>query len=91
MDVAEGSATSDLFARMADEIAAKVLERLAQTPTVQPRLLDVEQAARYLSRSEEAVKQLISRGRIPVTMIDGKRQVDRLALDKLIQDKTFYQ
>jgi excisionase family DNA binding protein len=70
-------------------IYTQIRRQLSET-TVR-RLLDLEAAAEYLGRSPEAVKKLISRGRIPVTRLDGKIQIDRYALDKLISESTYTQ
>ena len=58
---------------------------------VQQRLFDVSQAASYLGRSEQAVRLMIHRRKIKVTKLDGKVQIDRAVLDKLIEDCTFYE
>jgi hypothetical protein len=69
-----------------------LLEKLERPSTgVQQRLFDVDQAATYIGRTPEAVRLLIHRGKLPVTKIDGKVQIDRTALDKIITDATFYQ
>jgi hypothetical protein len=34
------------------------------------------------------VTHLVNKGKIPITKLDGKIQVDRLALDKLIEKST---
>lgn len=49
-----------------------------------PRLLSVAQAAEYLGRTPEALRQLIHRGRLPVVKLDRRVQVDRLDLDEII-------
>lgn len=53
------------------------------------RLLDINTAAEYLGRTPAAVRKLIERGTIPVTKLDKKIQIDRLVLDKLIEDSTY--
>ena len=83
---------SAAFAHMIAEQLRSVFEPLLHPATgVQQRLFTVEQAAIYLGRSETAVRQLIQKGTLPVTKIDGKVQIDRAALDKLIADCTFYE
>ena len=77
-----------------DELAARLERRLGQrVPTTIPtkRLFTVPEAAEYLGRSENAVKLLIYRGKLPVTRIDGKSQIDRKALDKLIDECTYFE
>jgi hypothetical protein len=70
-----------------------LLESFAHPPSaeVQQRLFDIAQAATYLGRSPQAIRLLITRRRLPVTKLDGKVQIDRTALDKLIGDCTFYE
>lgn len=55
------------------------------------RLFDVREAAEYVGRTPKAIEHLIARGTIPVTKIDGKVQIDRVALDKLIDDHTYFE
>jgi flagellar capping protein FliD len=55
------------------------------------RLFDVWAAAAYLGRTPKAVEHLIARGVIPSTRMDGKIQIDRAKLDKVIEDKTYYE
>lgn len=38
-----------------------------------------------------SVEHMIARGVIQVTKLDGKIQIDRIALDKLIVDRTYYE
>ena len=78
-----------------DELAQRIERRLdlhrkpLQNPT--KRLFTVPEAAEYLGRSENAVKILIHRGKLPVTRIDSKSQIDRKALDKLIEECTYFE
>jgi excisionase family DNA binding protein len=74
--------------RLADAVA----ERMSGTsPVITKRLFTLEEAAEYIGRSPKAVERLIQRGAVPVTKIDGKRQVDRTALDKIIADRTYFE
>lgn len=59
-------------------------------PTIK-RLFTVPEAAEYLGRSENAIKILIHRGKLPVTRIDSKSQIDKRALDKLIDQCTYFE
>ncbi len=81
-----------LIDSIAERLAAQVLAHLGDpaTQATKPRLLSLPDAAIYLGRSLGAVEQLVKRGVIPVTRLDGKRQVDRIALDKLISDSTHF-
>jgi excisionase family DNA binding protein len=78
--------------RLADAIADRLLVKLTAERTgihaVPPRLMDVAAAAVYLGRSVGAVEQLVKRGRIPTVRIDTKIQIDRRALDRLIENST---
>jgi excisionase family DNA binding protein len=71
-------------------LAGSIVARLPAVQ-VQKRLMTTGEAAEYLGRSEDAVRHLIARGVIPVTKLDGKRQVDRTALDKLISERTRFE
>ena len=75
-----------------DRVADAVAERISRAPAgVTKRLFTIPQAAEYIGRSPKAVDCLIQRGAIPVTRIDGKRQVDRAALDRIISDRTYFE
>ena len=53
--------------------------------TVQPRLLNVREAASYLSTSMHAIRQLQWGGKIPYLKIGKLIQFDRADLDKFIE------
>ena len=74
------------LAQIADAVAAKVVTQLAGQGGATKRLFTLSEAALYLGRTQKAIEHLIDRGRIPVTKLDGKRQIDRTTLDKLISD-----
>ena len=79
--------------RYLEELAERLHRKLEQrSPDVgrAKRLFTVAEAAEYLGRSENAVKLLIHRGKLPVTRIDSKSQIDRQALDKLIDECTYF-
>jgi len=75
-----------------EQLADAIADRISRT-TIQrsKRLFTLVEAAEYIGRSPKAVERLIQRGAIPVTKIDGKRQVDRSALDKIISDRTYFE
>lgn len=78
--------------KFVEELAEAVANRISlslSAPT--KRLFTMAEAAEYIGRSPKAVERLIQRGAIPVTKIDGKRQVDRGALDKIISDRTYFE
>ncbi len=77
-----------------EEFASRLERRIEQrTPRdIAPkRLFTVPEAAEYLGRTENAVKLLIHRGKLPVTRIDSKSQIDKKALDKLIDECTYFE
>jgi excisionase family DNA binding protein len=68
-------------------IAEKLADKLARDPNrLCPRLLTIEQAAAYLGRSREAIQHLASSGKIPTVRSDRRVFLDRLDLDKWIDD-----
>lgn len=48
------------------------------------RLLNIEEAAVYLGRTPSGLRIMTHRGHIPVVRLDGRVQLDREDLDKLI-------
>jgi hypothetical protein len=77
---------------LASAVADRVVARMAaENGPPRQRLFDIEHAARYIGRTAKAIEHLIARGTIPVSKLDGKRQIDRAALDKLIEDHTYYE
>ena len=72
-----------------ESIADRLADKLeARRQCIQPRLLDISQAAAYLGRTTSGVQHMVKRGTLPVTKLDGKVQIDRLELDRLIKDRT---
>lgn len=70
---------------LADRVATKLADRLAALASVPAqRLLTVEQAAGYLSRSPGAVEHMIASGKIPCVRIDRRVQIDIHDLDAWI-------
>jgi excisionase family DNA binding protein len=67
------------------------IEQRAPRDAAPKRLFTVPEAAEYLGRTENAVKLLIHRGKLPVTRIDSKSQIDKKALDKLIDECTYFE
>ena len=75
-----------------EQLADALADRLSRAATTSnKRLFTLAEAAEYIGRSPKAVERLIQRGAIPVTKIDGKRQLDRAALDKIISDRTYFE
>lgn len=84
--------TQDFIDTLAVAVAEQVIARLdAQGGMPQKRLFTVPEAAEYLGRTPKAIEHLIARGTIQVTKLDGKRQIDKSTLDRLIADHTFYE
>ena len=77
---------TDLAKRVAVEVRAE-LER-SGTPNhgLQPRLLDVNQAAQYLNRSPHSVRHLIAAGKIPAVKLDQRVYVDIQDLNRAIEN-----
>jgi hypothetical protein len=77
---------SDLACAVAKQVIAQIAES-----SVPKRLFTIAEAGIYLGRTQKAMEHLIVRGTIQVTKLDGKRQLDRSVLDKLISDRTYYE
>jgi hypothetical protein len=86
LDDKDISQLASLLASNADQLADKIVGKLNRRPP--PRLMDIEQTASYMGRSVPAIRTLVGRGVLPVAKIDGKIQIDRVALDKMIEEKT---
>jgi hypothetical protein len=83
---------SEMFVgQLAAEVARKVIASISESGTVPKRLFDLREASVYLGRTLRGVEHMVDRGAIQVTKIDGKRQIDRVELDKLIEKSTHYQ
>jgi hypothetical protein len=69
-----------------ERLAERVVEKLDERrKPVTPRLMDLETCGKYLGRSLSAIQHLVKKGLLPVTKLDGKLQIDRVVLDKLIE------
>ena len=78
-----------------DALTERVADRVAKLtsltlPGTSQRMFSIRDAAIYLGRSPRAVRHLIARGTLPIVQIDSKVQLDRRALDKLIDEATHY-
>jgi hypothetical protein len=71
-----------------EAIVNGVVKRLAgvQSPSSSPRLLTVESAAQYLSRTVNGVRHLINEGKIPVVKLDARVFLDVRDLDRVIEE-----
>ena len=75
------------FDRLLELLAEKLAGKLSQEPSrLYPRLLTIDQAAVYLGRTRQATERLASSGRIPTVRADRRVLVDRLDLDRWIDD-----
>ena len=95
-DVA-GTTLDEILDVLADKIAARIMASGAPLPSRAgsqreagrtARLMDAPRTAEYLGRSLRSVYHLIDAGKLPVVRIDNKLQVDRVLLDKMIEDRT---
>jgi excisionase family DNA binding protein len=68
---------------LADAIAERVLARLNQSP--EPRLLRVDEAAKYIGRTPKALRHLIANGAVPAVREGGRLHLDRGDLDRWIE------
>lgn len=69
-----------------DKIADAVVDRLRDNGAIiAPRLLTLEQAARYLGLTKDALKAKLHMGRIPTVDLDKKLRFDRQDLDRIIE------
>ena len=85
------SVFNDAFVgELATAVAQQVISQL-HSSALQQRLFTLEQASQYIGRTVKSVEHLIARGTLPVTKLDGKRQIDRVALDKLIAERSYYE
>ena len=75
------------FDRLLEMLAEKLATKLLKEPgRLYPRLMTVEQAANYLGRTLEATQHLASSGKIPTVRSDRRVFLDRIDLDKWIED-----
>jgi excisionase family DNA binding protein len=72
---------------IAERIVAKLRSEFERTRDgITPRLLTVEQAAQYLSRSPASVRHLINAGKLPVSRLDGRVFLDIVNLNRIIDE-----
>jgi excisionase family DNA binding protein len=83
MNATDGLSFDLLLEALAEKLAAK----LSQDPSrLYPRLMTVDQAAVYLGRTREAVQHLVGSGKLPTVRADRRVFLDRLDLDKWIDE-----
>jgi hypothetical protein len=71
--------------RVAERLGAKVLSA-SNANGIRPRLLTVEQAALYLSRSTHSMRHLIRSKKVPVVRLDDRLFLDVRDLDRAIEE-----
>jgi len=83
-----GSDRSGLtFDNLLELLAEKLANKLSQDPSrMFPRLLSIDQAAIYVGRTREATQHLVSSGKIPTVRSDRRIFIDRLDLDRWIEE-----
>ena len=69
-----------------DALADAIADRLERRLGARCRLLSIEKAAEYLDRSESAVYNLVSDGKLEPVRIDRRVSFDIRDLDKLIDE-----
>jgi excisionase family DNA binding protein len=75
------------FDRLLEKLAEKLATRLSQEPSrLYPRLLTIDQAAIYVGRTREATQHLAASGKIPTVRTDRRVFIDRLDLDRWIEE-----
>ena len=79
--------TEFTFERLLETLAEKLATRLSQEPSrLYPRLLTIDQAAVYVGRTREATQHLVASGKVPTVRTDRRVFIDRLDLDRWIED-----
>lgn len=73
---------------MIEAIAEAVALKLERMNGASQRLMEIEDAARYLGMTAPALRQKAAAGAIPVVRIDNKLRFDRRELDRLIDQAT---
>jgi len=79
----DGFSLESLLDALADRVAERVSQKLG-TARSTTRLLSIEDAARYLGRSVEAVRHMVNAGKIPTVRGDRRTQIDLKDLDAWI-------
>jgi hypothetical protein len=75
----------DEIEAVAAAVAAKIRD-MAGIGKIKPRLLTIELAGEYLSRSADSIRYLIKRRKLPVSKIDNRIFLDIHDLDRIIDD-----
>ena len=79
--------TGFTFDRLLEILAEKLASKLSQDYNrLSPKLLTIDQAAAYLGRTKEAVQHLVTLGKVSTVRTDRRVFIDRLDLDKWIDE-----
>jgi hypothetical protein len=68
-----------------EQLASRALQRVVRGSEISPRLLDIQDSARYLAMSDKGIRELIIAGQLPyVQKITGRSPylLDRVDLDR---------
>ena len=68
---------------LADAIAARVAARLNLSQ--EPRLLTVDDAAKYIGRTPKALRHMIANGAVPAIREGGRVHLDRSDMDRWVE------
>lgn len=79
-----GFSLESLLDALADRVAERVSQRLGPA-SLGTRLLTIEQAALYIGRSVEAVRHMVTAGKVPTVRADRRTQIDIRDLDRWIE------
>lgn len=80
--------TQNPLAPLVRSIVQQVITELRQAPLdeqPEPRLLSVEGAARYLSRTPSAIRNMITMKKLRPVRLDGRVYLDVQELDQMIE------
>lgn len=83
----QGDNNSDLLADVT-RLVAHAIRRVQLGSEIAPRLLDIDDAARYLGQSDKAIRELITAGELPyIQKLPGRSPylIDILDLDRWIE------
>ena len=83
-----GSEMQNPLEPLVRSIVQQVISELREEPLdrgPEPRLLSVEGAARYLSRTPSAIRNMISGKKLKPVRLDGRVYLDVQELDRMIE------
>ena len=81
-----------LLNTIAEDVAQRILawlDKRTSNPAPAPALLNVDEAAIYLGRSEYSVRHLMSERAFPVVKVGSRVQIHRADLDKWIEQNKY--